>query len=150
MRRRVGLGLALQMPPPQTRIPRTEFLDKTIPVISETQSIHTLPSPMVHDDFLTELSEGVNTALPVRETISNIVPQWMRTYFVVSSDDIIKIVDNVMKGVKEGKSRTEIISQIDVLFDYETLEAIEEARRDHDKGRTRVYGSLDDLKKGLS
>ena len=66
--------------------------------------------------------------------------------FVLTSAEILNIIDNVIEGVKQGVSKEEIVDQIDLLLDKESIKAIKEAREELEKGNNNSY-TIEDFKK---
>lgn len=70
--------------------------------------------------------------------------------FVLSVQEIINLIDNVILAKEKGLTRKQIISQIDLLLDKESLEAVSEARREYKRGKLRSYQKVDELLRDLN
>ncbi len=57
----------------------------------------------------------------------------------------IDIVNAIMKGVKNGYTKQEIIGQLDLLFDKEAQKAIERGMKEYKEGKTKRFSDVKKL-----
>ncbi len=64
---------------------------------------------------------------------------------VLNKKLFIDIVNAIMEGVKNGYTKQEIISQVDLLFDKEAQKAIERGVQEYKEGGTKRFSDVKKL-----
>lgn len=70
--------------------------------------------------------------------------------FLLNEQKIIDLIDNVILAKDKGLTRQQMISQIDLLLDKESLEAVHEARQEYEQGKLKSYENIDELLRDLN
>jgi len=57
----------------------------------------------------------------------------------------IDLVNAIIEGIKHGRTKKEIIGQLDLIFDKEAQRAIERGMREYKEGRTKRFSEVKKL-----
>ncbi len=75
----------------------------------------------------------------------NMVQAESEDRIVLNKKLFIDIVNALMEGVKNGYTKQEIISQVDLLFDKEAQKAIERGMKEYKEGKTKRFSDVKKL-----